>query len=120
MATDYIYIMSIWFKLELIKGNVDWFDKLREHIEREYQLVKAEIITDPASEGDSEQAVLMQFQLRFQESEMENAQPTPEAIDRLVDDLEIHLEKQFRLTYLEVLDDAPASYLLDARENADE
>ena len=116
MAIFYEYVLAVWLELETAATEAELSAELLEHLEAEYSVVHLEIVADAEPTAEGETTVLLQLQLTFDESEMEDDEPTEEALDELSGELRGHLEAKYHVSYFEILDDALTSYLLAEHE----
>ena len=124
MATHYEYVMAVWLRLipEMSTDEV-WLKALEEHIAKDFQIHKIEEVENEDSDSEEdvgERTVSLQVQLIFDPSEMEDDEPTEDAISRFDEELRTHLTSRYQVTHLDVLDDGLTSYLLAELDESDE
>ena len=119
-AIFYDFVLAVWLKLEAATAEAELVAELQEHLEAEYSIIKLEIVEDAEPDAECERTVSLQLQLTFDESEMEDEEPTEEVLDKLSGELRSHLEAKYRVCHLEILDDALTSYFLAMHEEPDE
>ena len=94
-----------------------------EHIAKDFQIHKIEEVENEDSDSEEdvgERTVSLQVQLIFDPSEMEDDEPTEDAISRFDEELRTHLTSRYQVTHLDVLDDGLTSYLLAELDESDE
>jgi hypothetical protein len=89
-------------------------EELREYLEAEYQVVKLEFIEEE-EDNEDEITISLQLQVTFDQSQMDDTEPTEEALGELDRELRSFLEAKYQVDYMELLDDALTSYLLAER-----
>lgn len=120
MAIHYVYVLAVWLRLELGIAEAELLAELREYLEAEYCVFKLEVVEDSESNKEGERTLSLQLQLTFEQSEMEEGEPTEAALRKLDEELRGHLEASYSVKHLEILDDALTSYLLAEEVVADE
>ena len=116
MAIDYVYVFPVWLTLEIDAGKADGLAELREYLESEYCIIDLELLEGSEANRKKERTFALQLQITFELSDMDEDEPTEKAMDRLKGELRSHLEANYRVSYLEILDDAPTAGLLAKEE----
>lgn len=116
MAKFYDYSLAVWLCLDAPADDQELLAELLEHIEVELPVASFKVVDDAKPDGANKLTISLEFQLTFNESEMEDREPTGDTIFKLREELKSHLETKYRVTYLSLLDDAPTSYLIGERE----
>lgn len=117
MAIKYDYSLSVWLRIETPPTTLDLADQLREYLDGESQILKLKVYDESESETEGEITISLQLQVTFDELQMDGDEPTEEALEELNRELRPYLEAKFAVTYMELLDDAPTSYLISERED---
>jgi hypothetical protein len=73
-------------------------------------------VVDSKSETVGERTLSLQFQITFQQSEMNDGEPTEAAVGKLAGESRGYLESKYRVSHLDILDDELTSYLLAKEE----
>jgi len=114
----YDYVMAVWLHIELPQLAPEFEDELREHLlEAGFQVNKLEIVDNDDDGAKGEVQVSLQIQLTLDESQMDGDEPTAEAVAEFDEELRTCLTSKYEVTYLEVMDDAPASFLIAERDD---
>ncbi len=92
-----------------------------QYVISESSTVKDMLGFDPDELNDEDQAedeltATLQVQMAFTESQMDDDEPTEEALAELHAELTAYLEAKYQVEDLELLDDGLNSYLLGERE----
>lgn len=117
MAKWYDYVLAVWLRLDIASDPQELQEELREYLEAEYQIIKLDIIQESEDDAEGEITISLQLQMTFDESQMNDDEPTEEALGGLDGELRAYLEAKYRVNYMELLDDALTSYLLAERED---
>lgn len=120
MATHYVYVLAVWLRLKTDFAETEWLAELQQYLEDEYCVTKLEVVEDSESDREDERTLSLQLQMTFEQSEMDEGEPTEAAIGKLDTELRGHLEAKYRVSHLEILDDALTSYLLAEEEVPEE
>lgn len=120
MATHYVHVLAVWVRLETTVSKAKLSAGLQRHLEADYSIIKLEIVEDTAPQAIGTRTISLQLQLTFNESEVDDDEPTEDTLDKLNGELRRHLETKYRVSYLEILDDALTSYFLAKHEQPDE
>jgi len=120
MAQSYEYILAIWLRIEATCAPEELEKDLREYLEAKYFVKKLEAVDESDDDKEDiidEVAISLQLQLTFKESEMDSDDPTDEALEEVDNQLRAYLEAKYEVNYMEILDDALTSFLLDVLED---
>lgn len=115
MPKQYDYMLAVWLRLEASGDAAQFEEKLREYLEEEYAPLKLEAV-EPSEEDEFEFS--LQVQVTFSESQMEDDEPTPEAVADFREEFNTYLERKYVVAYLEVMEDALTSFLIDEYEDS--
>lgn len=117
MATIYDYVMAVWVCLESPPVAEEFGDELLEHLlEAGFQVNELKIVDDDEDRSDGEVQVSLRIQLTLAQSQMDCDEPTTEAVSEFDQELRTCLSSKYEVTYLDVMDDAPASFLIAKRD----
>jgi hypothetical protein len=119
MTMQYDYLMAVWLHVELPDVSPEFEDELRDYLEAEFQVNKLDLIEDEEATERGEVVVSLRIQTTFDETQMDDEEPTEEAVAEFDAELRPYLEAKYTLAYFELLDDAPGSYLLNAWDDSD-
>ena len=122
MAKHYDYVLAVWMKIEATVDVEQIETELQEYLERNYLVTNLKTVEDDDDASEVEFVFSMQLQTSFSEKQMEDGAgdyPTDEAVAELDGELSAYLEAKFRVTYLEILDDALTSYPLAEHDDED-
>ena len=111
MAILFDYQLAVWLRLEMPDATPASVEELTEYLQREYGVVKLKVIEESAPDK-GELTFSLGLQLTFDESQMEGVEPTEQALGTINEELRAYLGAQYEVTYLELLDDSPTSYLI--------
>ena len=118
MAPIYDYVMAVWLRIELPLPASEFEDELGEHLlEGGFQVNKLEVVDEDAEPSNGEIQVSLRIQLTLDEAQMHGAEPTAEAIAEFDEELRTCLSSKYEVAYLDVMDDAPASFLIAERDD---
>ena len=120
MATQYVYVLAVWLRLKIDVAEQEWLADLQEYLEAEYCVTKLDAVDDSESESEGERTLSLQLQMTFEQSEMDDGEPTDAALGKLDGELRGYLEAKYRVSHLDILDDALTSYLLAEEEVTEE
>ena len=125
MAKWYDYVIEFVVRLKTKDATPKSLDALKEYLGEEYVIsesgVKDMLGFDPDELNDEDQAedeltATLQVQMAFTESQMEDDEPTEEALAELHAELTAYLEANYEVEDLELLDDGLNSYWLGERD----
>jgi hypothetical protein len=120
MPKFYNYALAVWIRLETSCGAPDLLAELQEYLESKYQIIKIEIVDESDSHTEGEHSVSLKLQLTFDDSRMDGEDPTAKAIGEVDGDWRAYLEARYQVNSLELMDDAPTSFLLDEWDEPEE
>lgn len=118
MAIVYDYVMAVWLRLELPRPEPELEDELCEHLlEGGFQVNHLEVIEEDEDQPDGEVQVSLRIQLTLDESQMDDDEPTEEAVAEFDEELRTCLSAKYEVNYLDVMADSPHSHLLAERDD---
>lgn len=117
MATIYDYVMAVWVCLESPPVAEEFGDELLEHLlEAGFQVNELKIVDEDEDRPAGEVQVSLRIQLTLEQSQMDGDEPTTEAVNEFDQELRTCLSSKYEVTYLDVMEDAPASFLIATRD----
>ncbi len=126
MAKWYDYVIEVAMRLKTKDATPKSLDALKEYLGEQYVISESSMVKDmlgfdPDELNDEDQAAdeltaTLQVQTAFTESQMDDDEPTEEALAELHAELTAYLEAKYQVEDLELLDDGLNSYLLGERE----
>ena len=116
MAIVYDYVMGVWLRVALPRRAPEFEEELHEYlVESGFQINDLKMIEDDDG-ADGEVQVSTRIQLTFDESQMDGDEPTAEAVAEFGEELRTCLSSKYEVIYLDVMDDAPVSFLIATRD----
>ena len=126
MAKWYDYVIEVAMRLKTKDATPKSVDALKEYLGEQYVISESSMAKDmlgfdPDELNDEDQTedeltATLQVQTAFTESQMDDDEPTEEALEELHAELTAYLEAKYQVEDLELLDDGLNSYLLGERE----
>lgn len=113
MGKYYLFALAVWLEVKLPKPSRRWLKDLEEHLFDEFTVSRFKRLDQEASAPQDGKQVSFQIQESFNEDEVEEDEPTEDAIFRLSQQLREHLQSHYEVISLEIMDDSPNSYLLE-------
>ena len=126
MAKWYDYVIEVAMRLKTKDATPKSLDALKEYLGEEYVISQSSMAKDmlgfdpdelnDEGQAEDELTATLQVQMAFTESQMEDDEPTEEALAELHAELTAYLEAKYQVEDLELLDDGLNSYRLGERE----
>ena len=126
MAKWYDYVIEVSMRLKMKDAAPKSLEALREYLEDRYTIREPRSVADALGfgpdelsdedEAEDELLATVQLQTVFTESQMDDGEPTEEALEGFYDELMTYLEATYQVESLVLLDDGFNSFLLGEHE----
>ena len=126
MALWYDYVIEFVVRLKNKDGSVPSLDALKEYLGEQYAISESRSVVaalgfDPDELNDENETedgltATLQVQMAFTDSQMDDDEPTEDALADLHAELTAYLVDKYQVENLELLDDGLNSYRLGERE----